>query len=110
MGGLNEAARAAGGALRCHGLAPMSAMSFQATTPDLEALSWTYFLQEAAQRGVLFRRGGCNFIAYTHTEEDIDHAVAVAGEVLAALRRHLDAGSLPQAVQAGPPEADVRRR
>ena len=110
MRGVDEAASAAGVAFRCHGLAPMSAMSFQAATPNLEALSWTYFLQEAAQRGVLFRRGGCNFIAYTHTEEDLDRAVAVAGDVLAALRRHLDAGSLPQAVQARAPEAGVRRR
>ena len=106
--GLNEAAGAAGVAWRCHGLAPMSAMSFEAATPVLEARAWTYFLREAAQRGVLFRRGGCNFIAYTHSEDDINRAVAVAGEVLTGLRRHLDAGSLPQAVQAAPSGPRVR--
>jgi glutamate-1-semialdehyde aminotransferase len=94
MRGLNEAAAAAGVAFRCHGLAPMSAMTFDAATPELEALSWTYFLREAARRGVLFRRGGCNFIAYTHDDTDIDRAVAVAGEVLAALRRCIDDGNL----------------
>ncbi len=110
MHGLNDVASTAGVAFRCHGLAPMSAMTFDAATPALEALSWTFFLQEAAQRGVLFRRGGCNFIAYTHTETDIEHAVNVAAEVLVTLRRHLDAGTLLQAVQDTPVASGIPGR
>ncbi len=109
MAGLNDAARAAEVPFRCYGLAPMSAMAFDATTPELASLIWTYFLQEAAQRGVLFRRGGLNFVVYTHTDEDVDRAVAAAGEALVQLRRHLDAGTLAEAVKATAPEAAFRR-
>ena len=39
-------------------LIPALTPSFEAATPDLEALAWAYFLGEAAGRGVLFRHGG----------------------------------------------------
>ncbi|HLW60631.1 MAG TPA: aminotransferase class III-fold pyridoxal phosphate-dependent enzyme [bacterium] len=106
MRGLNDAARSAGVAFRCFGLAPMSAMKFDSAAPDAEALSWSYFLQETARRGVLFRRGGLNFVAFTHTEQDIDTSTAIVREVLGGLRRHLDAGSLRRAV---PDEREVQR-
>jgi hypothetical protein len=38
---------------------------------------------------VLLRRGGLNFITYSHTAADIAQAVAAAGEAFGALR---DAG------------------
>jgi glutamate-1-semialdehyde aminotransferase len=109
MDGLNRAATQNRVPFRCYGLAPMSAMAFDAGTPDLVALVWTYFLQEAARRGVLFRRGGFNFVAYTHTEADVDRAVAVADEVFGELRRRLDDGGLKDAVLAGPAEEGIRR-
>jgi glutamate-1-semialdehyde aminotransferase len=98
MRGLNVASESAGVPFRCFGLAPMSAMRFDACGSDTEQLLWTYFLQETARRGVLFRRGGLNFIAYTHTEHDIDTAVATVTVVLKDLRRQLEAGTLREAV------------
>jgi hypothetical protein len=55
------------------------------------------------------RRGGLNFVAYTHTDADVDLAVAMAGEVFAELARHLAAADLESAVLAAPPEAGIRR-
>ncbi len=109
MDGLNAAAREEGVAFRCHGLAPMSAMSFDSPKPEQAALCWTYFLQEAAKRGVLFRRGGLNFVTYAHTEKDVAAAVGVAREVFDELRRHLEADDLRAAVLALPSEEPLRR-
>jgi glutamate-1-semialdehyde aminotransferase len=110
MDGLQAAAGETRVPFRCYGLAPMSAMSFDAATPELDALMWRYFLQEAAQSGVLFRRGGLNLVTYTHTEADVDLAVAVAREAFRELRRRLDDGSLPAAAGAEPPgSAGIRR-
>ena len=57
---------------------------------------------------VLFRRGGLNLIAYTHTESDVDRAVSVAREALRGLRRRLDDGDLAAAVAAGTPTTGIR--
>ena len=109
MDGLNEAARAVGAPFRCYGLAPMSAMSFDAPTPEQSTLCWTYFLQEAAQRGVLFRRGGLNFVTYAHTDDDVATAVSVAREVFGELRHHLDADDLRTVVATSSPSEGIRR-
>src|SRR5262249_18835586 len=105
----NDAAGETGVPFRGYGLAPMSAMAFDAATPDLGALMWTYFLQEAAQSGVLFRRGGLNLIAYTHTDADVDRALSAAPEALRGLRRPLDEGTLAAAVAAGAPTGGAIR-
>jgi len=103
MDGMNGAAQDAKVPFRCYGLAPMSAMAFDAGTPELTASMWTYFLQEAAHGGVLFRRGGLNFVTYTHTDADVDLAVSVAQEAFRHLRHRLDDGSLLVAAAAKPP-------
>ncbi|HEY8744181.1 MAG TPA: hypothetical protein VIU62_13835, partial [Chloroflexota bacterium] len=46
-------------------------------------------LAELAQRGVLLRPGGLNFISYSHTPADIDRTIIACRESLAALRPQL---------------------
>jgi len=48
------------------------------------------FLQETALRGVLFRRGGLNFISFSHKEEDIQFTLDVCGEALAIIKDALE--------------------
>ena len=109
MDGLNDAARSAEVAFRCYGLAPMSAMAFDVPDAALAAQCWTYFLQEAAEQGVLFRRGGLNFVTYSHTDADVDRAVSVVRDILPRLRRHLDRGTLSEAIQVLSVEQGIRQ-
>jgi hypothetical protein len=60
----------------------------------LEADAWGYLLQEMAQRGVLLRRGGLNFVSYSHTEADIAAVIAAGGEVFANLAPLLESGTV----------------
>jgi glutamate-1-semialdehyde aminotransferase len=66
-------------------------------------LMWTYFLQEAAKRGVLFRRGGLDFVCFSHTEEDVEHSVETASEVFENMERHRDRGTLETACRVQTP-------
>jgi len=84
-------------------------MAFDLPDAALAAQCWTYFLQEAAEQGVLFRRGGLNFVTYSHTDADVDRAVTVAGDVLARLRRHLDRGTLSEAIKVDTVERGIRQ-
>src|SRR5262249_34910317 len=93
-GGLEAAGNSAGGPFSVVGYDPMTAMRFTGLTPEGEADAWGYLLQEMAQRGVLLRRGGLNFVSYSHTETDIAEAVAAAAEVFATLALLLTAGTV----------------
>jgi len=85
MAGLDRAASRQGIPFHCTGYAPASLMRFDgldaAETQDV----WSYFLQEMAARGVLMRRGGANFVTFSHTEEDIAEVVSAADQVFANL-------------------------
>jgi glutamate-1-semialdehyde aminotransferase len=83
--GLNAAAREAGVPFWCGGYPPMAAMRFEVAGDQVDA-AWHFFLAGCAARGVLFRRGGLNFVTYSHTDEDIDRAVAVAASVFREMR------------------------
>ena len=85
MDGLDGAAREQGIPFRCAGLAPMSLMRFEDLTGTENELVWSYFLQEMALRGVLMRRGGVNFVTYSHTDDDIAQVVGAAADVFAHL-------------------------
>ncbi len=103
--GLNRAAADAAIPFVCGGLAPMTTMDFSAAPTDKDgqdtaALLWEYLLQEMAVRGVLLRRGGLNFLTFSHTAAQIDHVVAAAAEVFANLRQLWDSTPLRAAVQA----------
>jgi glutamate-1-semialdehyde aminotransferase len=92
--GLTAAAVAADLPFSVDGYDPMTAMRFDGLTAADEADAWGYVLQEMAERGVLLRRGGLNFISYSHTEADIATAIDHAGEVFANLAPLLAAGEV----------------
>ena len=117
--GLNRVADQTGTPFVCGGLDPMTTMAFTDAPPaavattafqadpgrtqssnPTQALVWEYFLQEMAVRGVLLRRGGLNFLTYSHTEAQIDHVIGAAEEVFTNLQRLWDAAQLQAAVQA----------
>ena len=109
MDGLNDAARSAEVAFRCYGLAPMSAMAFDVPRRRPGRAVLDLLLQEAAEQGVLFRRGGLNFVTYSHIDADVLRAVSVVRDILPRLRRHLDRGTLSDAIQVLSVERGIRQ-
>lgn len=116
--GLNQAAARTGIPFVCGGLEPMTTMTFTdapvaaATHTGFQAdpgrahpvnagqaLLWEYFLQEMAVRGVLLRRGGLNFVTYSHTPAQIDTVIAAAEDTFAHLRNLWDVAALQAAIQ-----------
>jgi glutamate-1-semialdehyde aminotransferase len=116
--GLNQAAERAAVPFVCGGLDPMTTMTFTdapvaqrssvafQTDPGRvrpvdagQALLWEYFLQEMAVRGVLLRRGGLNFVTYSHTPEQVDQVIAAAGDVFQQLRNLWEIAALREAIQ-----------
>jgi glutamate-1-semialdehyde aminotransferase len=98
--GLNETAEDMDIPFRCGGLEPMTTMDFTRHDGQDDTLLWHYFLQEMAVRGVLLRRGGLNFVNYSHTETDIDTVVAKTAEVFHELRQVWGTPALQQRVEA----------
>ena len=90
--GLTAAAREVDLPFEVIGFDPMTAMRFADLDAELERDAWGYVLQEMAQRGVLLRRGGLNFVSYSHTEADIDAVVTAAREVFNELAPLVAAG------------------
>jgi glutamate-1-semialdehyde aminotransferase len=90
--GLTSAAADTGVPFEVFGFDPMTAMRFTGLEGDLDREAWSFLLQEMAARGVLLRRGGLNFVSYSHSESDIDEVIAAAREVFADLGPLLDAG------------------
>lgn len=84
--GLNHAAEVAGVPFHCGGLAPMTTMNFTDLDGQPESLLWEYVLQEMAVRGVLWRRGGLNFLTFSHTQADIAQVITAATAVFQELR------------------------
>ncbi len=96
--GINGAAQRAGVALEAYGLAPIGGERFlDAGDAEEEGLMWRFLLAGLAQRGVLIRRGGVNFITYSHTAEDVAQAVDAFEDTLHELRRVRESGNLARA-------------
>ena len=96
--GINGAARRAGVALEAYGLAPIGGERFlDAKDGEEENLMWRFLLAGCAQRGLLIRRGGVNFITYSHTEDDVVESVAAIEDSLHELRRARESGKLARA-------------
>lgn len=76
------------------GLAPIHAPLMDMGSSELSRDAWTYLLQEAAKRGVLFRRGGLNFISYSHKIGDIDYTLDVCRSVMKLMKEALIKGDL----------------
>ena len=77
----------------------MTAMRLDHTDAEREALVWSFFLQEMAARGVLMRRGGLNFLTYSHGEDDIGQVVSAADEAFGELGRLWNAPELADRVR-----------
>ncbi|MDE2816481.1 MAG: aminotransferase class III-fold pyridoxal phosphate-dependent enzyme [Chloroflexota bacterium] len=93
--GINAAAQRAGVALGAHGLAPIGGERFlDAADAEEEGLMWRFLLAGLAQRGVLIRRGGVNFITFSHTEEDVAQTCEALEDTLHELRRVRESGQL----------------
>lgn len=96
--GMNGAAQRAGVALEAHGLAPIGGERFlDAKDAEEEGLMWRFLLAGLAQRGVLIRRGGVNFITFSHTEEDVAQTCVALEDTLHELRRVREGGQLARA-------------
>lgn len=98
--GLNDAAQEAGIPFACGGLTPMTTMRFTESGGQPEALLWEYLLQEMAVRGVLLRRGGLNFLTFSHTPADLTQVVDAAAEVFMNLRSLWGTSQVAAAVEA----------
>jgi glutamate-1-semialdehyde-2,1-aminomutase len=94
MGGWMEIGQELGLNVGISGLAPIGAFQLDIGEQELTRDAWTLFLQEAAKRGVLFRRGGLNFISYSHKEEDIQYTLDVCRSVLKLIKEALQKGDL----------------
>ena len=93
--GINGAAQRAGVALEAYGLAPIGGERFlDAKDAEEENLMWRFLLAGLAQRGVLIRRGGVNFITFSHTAEDVAQTVDAIEDTLHDLRRTRESGQL----------------
>lgn len=108
MAGLDDAAGKQGIPFECYGLAPMSLMRFNELDARESDLVWSYFLQEMAMRGVLLRRGGVNFVTFSHTQDDVAEIVAVADDVFAHLASLWKTPELAQHVRVRDVETGMR--
>ncbi len=71
--------------------------------PEEQNRGWYYLLAGLARRGILWRKHSLLLPSYSHTNEDVDVAVAAGREVFEELAGLLAAGSLQEVV----PLADV---
>jgi glutamate-1-semialdehyde aminotransferase len=94
--GLMQAASATDLPFVVEGFDPMTAMRFSGLDADLERDAWGYLLQEMAERGVLLRRGGLNFVSFSHTVDEMDGVIVAAHDVFANLAPLLEAGTVHQ--------------
>ncbi len=90
MDGINSAARDTGVPFRAWGQPPMSAIEFTGLSAAQSNAAWQRLLGEMAARGVLLRRGGLNFMTYSHSAADVERTVAAYRASLAALQPVLD--------------------
>lgn len=108
MSGMNAIANENGLCLKFVGYPVMSAFSFgydAETNQDL----MTLLLQEMAKRGVLLRRGGLNFMNYSHKAHDIDFALDAAREVLPILKCAQSSGKIKDLLITADVAESIRR-
>ena len=109
MDGWTEIGRELGLSLGNSGLAPIHAPVMDMGTPELTRDAWTFFLQESARRGVLFRRGGLNFISYSHKEEDVDYTLDVCRSAMKLLKQAIEEGDLSSRLETREIKPSFRR-
>ena len=74
----------------------MSGYHFAYESAEMNRHAMTFWLQECAAQGVLFRRGGLNFITLSHTDEIIEQTLEVCAKVLSQLAKAVEEGTLEQ--------------
>lgn len=104
----NSIARSVGLELEFRGWPVMSSYGFGYDAQANQDLT-TFLLQEMAKRGVLIRRGGLNFINFSHKEEDIDHAIAAFHEVFPMLKAAHDSGDTKSLLITSEVAESIRR-
>ena len=108
MSGMNEIAREIGLSLTFVGYPVMSAFSFgydSETNQDL----MTLLLQEMAKRGILLRRGGLNFVNYSHKVQEIDRTLDTARQVLPILKAAHESGTIKELLITHDVAESIRR-
>ena len=108
MAGMNAIAKETGLALEFRGHPAMSSYSFGCEAEVNQDLM-TLLLQEMAKRGILLRRGGLNFINYSHRAEDIDLALNAAREVFPILVSAQQSGKIKDALVTSEVAEGIRR-
>ena len=108
MRGLNNLAKDVDLRLEFRGWPVMSSYSFGYDAETNQDLT-TLLLQEMAKRGVLLRRGGLNFINYSHKESDIDHTVDAASDVFPILVSACRSGNIKDALVTTEVAESIRR-
>lgn len=93
---------------KCHGPSCMHSMSFDYEDRELSAKVWTLFLQEAARRGVLLRRGGLMFITYSHDDEAVGETIAAVDAVMPIIAEAVDAGDVDARLHTGEVQQSFR--
>jgi glutamate-1-semialdehyde aminotransferase len=96
MDGCNAAARQNNIPAIWEGYPCMSGYRFAYESPETNRHAMTFWLQECAAQGVLFRRGGLNFITLSHTDEIIEQTLEVGRKVLLQLAKAVEEGTLEQ--------------
>ncbi len=108
MSSMNGIAEEIGLALEFRGWPVMSSYSFGYES-DINQDLTTLLLQEMAKRGVLLRRGGLNFINYSHKAEDVDFALTQAREVLPILKSAQASGAIKDLLTTADVAESIRR-
>lgn len=96
VNGLNRLAQETGLKVEFKGFVPMSKFDFTYADENLNGNLHTLFLQEMAKRKILFRRGGLNFITYSHKKDDIDETIKTASEVFKFLTCTITSGTVKE--------------
>ena len=106
--GMNAIARETGLALEFRGWPVMSSFAFGYEAAENNDLM-TLLLQEMAKRGILLRRGGLIFIAYSHKAEHIDQTLATCREVFPLLLDAHNTGRTKELLVTQDVAAGIRR-
>ncbi len=107
--GFESSAQANGVPFKCHGPSCMHSMSFSYDDAGLNQQVWTLFLQEAAKRGVLLRRGGLLFITFSHDDAAIAETIVAVDGAMQVVAEAVEGGKVADMLETGSVEESFRR-
>jgi glutamate-1-semialdehyde 2,1-aminomutase len=94
MDGLNKAAKSLDISARWAGYDSMSSFTFDYDDKEYSMALMIEFIRECAARGVLFRKGGLNYITYTHTDKDLETSIKAGYESLSVIKDTMRRGRI----------------